>query len=198
MAADVAGLILAGGAGRRYGGPKALATLPDGRSFLTACAELLAAGGAAPILATLPPGFPSPAPPGVRALALPLPDLPRFESLRVGLARLLTEGRWGAVVILPVDHPLVAPATVAALAARGVDAAIPSHRGKHGHPVCVARRVAEAIAAGRVQGPTLRDVLRAVGTAVVEVADPGVTANCNTPEALAAALAAVAAARPQS
>jgi len=198
MAADVAGLILAGGAGQRYGGPKALATLPDGRSFLTACAELLASGGAAPILATLPPGFPSPASPGLQALALPSPGLPMFESLRAGLERLLAHGRWGAVVILPVDHPLVAPATVAALAGCGVDAAIPAHRGKHGHPVCVARRVAEAIVAGRYPGPTLRDVLRAVGTSVVEVADPGVTANCNTPEALAAALAAVPPGRMQA
>ncbi len=35
-----AGLILAGGAGRRFGGPKAFARLPDGRTFLEACADV--------------------------------------------------------------------------------------------------------------------------------------------------------------
>ncbi len=188
MAAGVAGLILAGGAGERYGGPKAFAHLPDGRPFLAACAELLSAGGATPLLATLPPGAPSLESPELATVALPAPGLAMFESLRVGLGRLLADPTWSAVVVLPVDHPLVAPQTVAALAASEADAAVPSYRGKHGHPVMLSRRVAEEIVAGRFPGPTLREVLRTVGASIVEVSDPGVTANCNTPEALAAAL----------
>ena len=188
MAAGVAGLILAGGAGERYGRPKAFAALPDGRSFLEACAELLAAGGAAPLLATLPPGSAERGSPPLDALVLPTPGLPMFESLRLGLARLLARPEWIAVVVLPVDHPIVAPATVAALASSGADAAVPSHGGKHGHPVLLSRRVAERVASGALAGPTLREVLHAVGARTVEVADAGVIANCNTPEALAAAL----------
>jgi ribosomal protein S5 len=53
----------------------------------------------------------------------------------------------------------------------------------------LSRRVAERIVTGEFAGPTLREVLRAVGTVDVAVDDPGVTANCNTPEALAAAVA---------
>ncbi len=190
MAARVAGLILAGGAGERYGGPKAFASLPDGRPFLAACASLLSAGGAAPLLATLPPGSPSLESPLLETVALPAPGLPMFESLRVGLRRLLADSGWSAVVVLPVDHPLVAPETIATLAASAADAAVASHAGKHGHPVLLSRRVAEEIAAGRQPGPTLREVLHTVSAAAVEVADPGVIANCNTPEALAAALRA--------
>jgi CTP:molybdopterin cytidylyltransferase MocA len=189
MAARVAGLILAGGAGERYGGPKAFARLPDGRPFLTACAELLAAGGATPLLATLPFATPALSAPQIEGLPLPTPGLPMFESLRLGLERLLRDPTWASVVVLPVDHPLVAPATVTALAASHGDAAIPSHHGKHGHPVMLARSVAERIVGRELAGPTLREVLRAVATATVEVDDPGVIANCNSPEALAAALA---------
>ena len=189
MAADLAGLILAGGAGTRFGGPKAFARLPDGRTFLQACGDTLRAAGAAPIAATLPAGAGG-GDPTLVAVALPGPGLPMFESLVLGLRRLLRDSAWERVVVLPVDHPLVASATVHALAAAGADAAIPCYRGKHGHPVALVRAVAGRIAAGELPGPTLREVLRAVGVRDVEVDDPGVTANCNTPEALAAALAA--------
>jgi CTP:molybdopterin cytidylyltransferase MocA len=189
MAARVAGLILAGGAGERYGSPKAFAHLPDGTPFLAACAELLAAGGAAPVLATLPPGAPALQAPGLECFPLPEPGLAMFDSLRLGLRHLLGDASWDAVIVLPVDHPLVAPATVRALAGAPAPAAIPSHGGKHGHPVMLSRPVAEGIATGAHAGPTLREVLHAVGTADVPVEDPGINSNCNTPETLAAALA---------
>ena len=189
MAARIAGLILAGGTGERYGGPKAFARLPDGRPFLAACADLLTGAGAAPLLATLPAGTPSLNAPGLQGLPLPATGLAMFDSLRMGLKHLLADASWGAVVVLPVDHPLVAPETVRALATAGAEAAIPSHQGKHGHPVSLARSVAERIVTGELAGPTLREVLHSVTTAVVAVDDAGVTANCNSPEALSAALA---------
>jgi CTP:molybdopterin cytidylyltransferase MocA len=191
MAARVAGLILAGGAGERYGGPKAFACLPDGRPFLAACAELLAAAGATPLLATLPVATPALSAPQIEGLPLPASGLPMFESLRLGLDRLLRHPTWTSVIVLPVDHPLVTPATVSALAASQGDAAIPSHHGKHGHPVMLTRSVAERIVSGKLPGPTLREVLMAVAPATVEVDDPGVIANCNSPEALASALTAL-------
>ena len=185
-----AGLVLAGGMGRRYGGPKAWAALPDGRTFLAACVAALADGGARPIAATLPPAVSQAAPAGVVPVVLPAADLDMFGSIRCGLERLLEQGMGRGVVLLPVDHPLVAASTVAALAASGAAAAVATWRGKHGHPVWLAGPVAAAVAAGRMPGPTLRQVLREVGTVDVAVEDPGVTANCNTPEALAAAWAA--------
>ncbi len=195
MAANLAGLILAGGAGTRFGGPKAFARLPGGRTFLHACADTLREAGAAPVLATLPVGAGDEQ---VETVALPEAGLPMFESLALGLRRLLRDAAWERVVVLPVDHPLVASATVRALADAGSDAAIPRYRGKHGHPVALARAVAERIAAGELAGPTLREVLHAVGVRDVVVDDPGVTANCNTPEALAAALAAARGTPPDS
>jgi CTP:molybdopterin cytidylyltransferase MocA len=189
MAASVAGLILAGGAGTRFGGPKAFGLLPDGRSFLAVCADTLASAGVSPVLATLPPAAAPKTDRGFEALPLPAPGLPMFESLRIGLGRLLGDTRWDLVVVLPVDHPLVRVETVRALAATGAAAAIPVHRGKRGHPVMLVRAVAQQIVAGALPGPTLREVLHAVDTVDVAVDDPGVIANCNTPEALAAALA---------
>lgn len=185
----LAGLILAGGEGSRYGGPKAWAMLPDGRTFLEACAATLFGGGAAPVVATLPPES---ADPGIERLAvipLPEPGLDMFASLRIGLRFLLGNARWSRVALLPVDHPLIRPESVVALAAGCAPANIPVCRGRRGHPVVVHRAVAEAVSRGELRGPTLREVLNAVGLAVVEVDDPGTVANCNTPNALARALA---------
>ena len=58
--AGIAGLILAGGVGSRFGGPKAWAVLPDGRTFLDACVASLLGAGADPVVATLPPGSKDP------------------------------------------------------------------------------------------------------------------------------------------
>ena len=187
--AGIAGLILAGGEGSRFGGPKAWALLPDGRTFLEACAATLRGGGAASVVATLPPGSNDPQIDGLNVVDLPEPGLDMFASLRIGLQRLVGEAGWTRVALLPVDHPLVQSATIAALASSGAPAAIPNHHGKHGHPVVVDRATAEMIASGGISGPTLREVVREIGAVEVEVNDPGATANCNTPDALARALA---------
>jgi CTP:molybdopterin cytidylyltransferase MocA len=183
-----AGLILAGGEGRRFGGPKAFARLPDRRSFVEACRDVLTEAGARPVAATLPPGFTAEEIGGLRPLPLPAAGLDMLASLRWGLRHLVSGRAWQAVVVLPVDHPLVAPATVKALIAAGGWSAIPTFRGKHGHPVCLAREVAERVARDELSGQTLRDILRVVGAVDIPVDDPATVANCNTPDALKSAL----------
>ena len=184
----LAGLILAGGEGKRWGGPKAWAQLPDGRTFLEACCGTLREAGAGPIVATLPPGTDDPGYDGLEAVALPTPGLDMFASMKAGLDRLLDSSEWGKVALLPVDHPLAHSSSVSALVNTAALAAIPSYRGKHGHPVCLVRSVAERILSGDLAGPTLREVLRSVGAVDVDVDDPGVASNCNTPDALRDAL----------
>jgi len=186
---SLAGLILAGGEGSRFGGPKAWALLPDGRTFLEACTASLRSGGAAPVVATLPPGSDDPQIEGLEVVPLPEPDLDMFASLQIGVQQLAGKAEWSQVALLPVDHPLVQPETIAALARSESSAAIPRHRGKHGHPVIIGRATAEMIASGELPGPTLREVLREISAVDVEVNDPGAVANCNTPGALARALA---------
>lgn len=180
-----AGLILGGGEGRRFGGPKAYARLPDGRTFLESCVAVLGAAGARPVAATLPPGQAIDEVPGLRALPLPGPGFDMLASLRWGLRHLVSDPGWVKVVVLPVDHPLVRPVTVTALAGSTAEVAVPVAGGKHGHPLCLSRRVAEDVAWERLPGHSVREVLGEVGVTDVAVDDPGIHANCNTPGALA-------------
>jgi CTP:molybdopterin cytidylyltransferase MocA len=186
----IAGLILGGGEGKRFGGPKAWAKLPDGKTFLESCFGILREAGAKPIVATLPPGADDPGFDGLTSIALPTSGLDMFASLATGLRHLVEYPEWQVVAILPVDHPLVSANAVTDLTDASARAVIPSFNGKHGHPICIDREVASAVVSGELPGPTLREVLREVGAVDVEVDDPGVVANCNTPAALSAALRA--------
>ena len=183
-----AGLILAGGEGRRWGGPKAWAELPDGTSFLERCVGILGDAGAVPIVATLPPNTVDPQLEGLVTAPLPEPGLDMFASLVAGLSRLADYPNWEVVSILPVDHPLVSAQTVIALSNTTARATIPKFKGKHGHPVCLRRSVIDQILDGRMSWPTLREVMRSVDAVDMPVEDAGVVSNCNTPEALAGAL----------
>ena len=184
----VAGLILAGGEGRRFGRPKAFAELPDGTTFLGACFGVLRVAGVQPVVATLPPDTTDPGIDGLTTVPLPEPGLDMFASLKIGLEHLVELGDWRRVAVLPVDHPLVTSEAVATLTSTEAVAAIPSYRGKHGHPICLARTVAEAMVDGKMTGPTLREVLRSIKAVDISVGDVGVVSNCNTPEALREAL----------
>lgn len=183
-----AGLVLAGGEGRRYGGPKAWARLPDGRSFLDACVNALLDAGARPVAATVPPGYEGRGVDGLDLVVLPRRGLDMFASLRIGLTALARIGGWTRAVLLPVDHPLVKAETIRVLAAASGRAVIPRFQGKHGHPVVIDRTIAASIADGVRHGPTLRNVLDDAAAVDLEVADPGTVANCNTPDELARAL----------
>jgi CTP:molybdopterin cytidylyltransferase MocA len=135
-------------------------------------------------MATLPHGLDVEPIAGVRALPLPDPDLDMLASIRWGLRHLISESGWTAVVIQPVDHPLVSHETVSILAGTDAAAAIPAHNGKHGHPILLSRDTADGVARGTLGGPTLREAMKAVNAIDIPVDDPGIKANCNTPETL--------------
>uniref|UniRef100_A0A832I9P2 MobA-like NTP transferase domain-containing protein n=1 Tax=Eiseniibacteriota bacterium TaxID=2212470 RepID=A0A832I9P2_UNCEI len=120
-----------------------------------------------------------------------------YSSVREGLkaARAFAPD---AVLVLPVDHPDVRPATVALLAGLLEAAAgslrsakerrafryalVPRHRRRRGHPLALTPALAEAIARdarARDLSDAVRRNARLVG--YVDVDDPGVVRNRNTP-----------------
>lgn len=140
---SVAGLLLAAGAGRRFGMPKALVR-HEGRLFVEHAADVLHEAGCTPVVVVL--GALSE---DVRTTAMLsgslLVDNPDWatgmgSSLRVGLATLGASDAT-AVVVLPVDTPGVTAQAVRRLAALASPEALAraTYDGKPGHPVLLGR-----------------------------------------------------------
>jgi CTP:molybdopterin cytidylyltransferase MocA len=139
---EIAGLVLAAGAGRRYGMPKALVRF-RGQLFVERAVGVLEQGGCTPVLAVL--GAESAK---VRA---ELPDLNAVDnpdwstgmgsSLRTGLDSITNKATIDAVIVLPVDTPGVTPAAIARLKALASPEALlrASYHGEAGHPVLIGR-----------------------------------------------------------
>lgn len=144
-AVRVVAVILAAGAGRRIGGPKALLPIA-GSTFLARVARSLDRPGVARVVAVLghaahrveaEAGLPS----GVAVVVNPRPDEGMLGSVIAGLDE-ADAGGADAVLLHPVDHPLVAPVTVDAVVAAleaGAVVAVPSYAGRRGHPGGFAR-----------------------------------------------------------
>jgi molybdenum cofactor cytidylyltransferase len=116
----------------------------------------------------------------------PDPDRGQLSSLVAGLEVADQTYRAEAVVVLPVDVPLITAAGIRALCTRaaGGGAILRSASGgRHGHPVLFTREVFDEL---RHADPALgaRSVVRADPSRVVdvEVGEPGVLVDVDTPD----------------
>lgn len=186
----LAGVILAAGASRRMGSPKALLDL-GGQTFLD---RLIAAfsPSCSPVVVVL--GHSAGAiragirrADGVTFVFNPDHAAGQLSSLQCGLAA-LPAGVDG-VLFTPVDYPSVRPSTVAQIAARFERRSaaevfvIPRSRGKRGHPVCCAREVIPEFLA-LPAGAQAREVVRKYRdrTCYVDVGDPGILEDADDPQ----------------
>ncbi|WP_328534238.1 nucleotidyltransferase family protein [Micromonospora zamorensis] len=179
-----AGLLLAAGAGRRYGRPKALVEL-DGVPLVRRGITLLRDGGCTPVHVVLGAG------------ADDVPDLPGAvpvrhdgwpeglgSSLRRGLASLPADVP--AAVVVLVDQPLLSPVAVRrvrAAYAGGALVAVATYAGRPGHPVLLARQTWPLLDRYAVGDRGARDLLRDRPDLVVEVPcdDVGAPLDVDTP-----------------
>lgn len=184
----VAAVVVGAGAGKRFGGPKAVATLPDGRRFLDAITESAMHAGLDPIVAVLPAGVE--AFPTVQVVTNQDPESEQIVSVRLGLAH-LTNSPVIAAMVWPVDHPFVQLESVLAVldGARrtGAHIVVPTHEGRRGHPTFFHRDVwRELMTVAEGGGGGARAVIRADASRVLEVVVPdrGVARDINTREEL--------------
>jgi CTP:molybdopterin cytidylyltransferase MocA len=171
------GLLLAAGAGRRMGGPKALRSDPDGTSWLVRSARVLLDGGcdevtvvlgasadeAASLLADL----------SVSTVVADDWDEGMGASLRTGLRAV--EGREATVAVVSlVDLPDVGPEVVRRLLEAGPGAGVlarASYGGRPGHPVLLGREHWTGILAEAAGDSGARDYLARHDVTLVECGD---------------------------
>jgi molybdenum cofactor cytidylyltransferase len=187
---SLAGLILAGGASLRMGSPKALLDY-RGETFLDRLIGVLARH-CSPVIVVL----------GHRAEEIRA-GLSRagqaafvvnesyvdgqLSSLQCGLAAVPASA--DGVLFLPVDHPAVSEATVAALAGaferrRGSLLVAPRFQGRRGHPVCCSRElIPEFLALGKDSQARVVVHRHASETCYIDVDDRGILLDVDDPEA---------------
>ena len=183
------GVILSAGASRRMGGrPKALLTV-GGTSFLALITDTFFAAGVEQVRAVVSADLlPRAAALAVAGLELVVPPEPTPEpllSLKAAMAGV--SDQWDAMLIHPVDHPLVRPGTIRRQI--GLLEEDPAHpivrlcrRGQGGHPLLVGQSCFGEILDLPAGGVGLRGLLKADPDRVrsLETDDLGACAGVNT------------------
>jgi molybdenum cofactor cytidylyltransferase len=122
---------------------------------------------------------------GADVVENPAPQRGQLSSLQCGLARIPESTQ--AIAFTLVDLPAIAPSTIESLTAAFDTSrallALPAFRGKRGHPVVFRRTLLSEFLA-LPEGAAARDVVRrySAETAIVDVDDPGVVSDVDTPE----------------
>lgn len=178
----VLGIVLAAGAGRRYGGPKAFVRTPAGVTWLERTCGVLLSGGCDAVVATVPVGGELPVL-DPRVTVLPLRTSGQSESLATALEVAVDRDVDGVVVML-VDLPDVGADAVQRVlaAADGSEALVrATYDGRPGHPV----RIGSAHLApllGSLAGDTGANAyLKDHGVQLVECGDLATGADVDTP-----------------
>jgi CTP:molybdopterin cytidylyltransferase MocA len=174
------------------GRDKGLLPVPGGGTFLSRLARSVLEGGCTEVVAVV--GAAEPAIRSavererlpVRLVRNPDPSRGQLSSLHEAIDDLAPRAP-RAIVMAPVDLPLVASSTVraviAAWTASGAPVVRPSWRGRHGHPVLFdARVLAELRAADLSVGARAVVRAHAAESIDVEVDDPGAFQDIDTPE----------------
>lgn len=186
----VAGIILAAGESSRMGQRKAfLRHERTGATFLAHLVAESAAAGLSPV-AVVGRGYDAELEGAARQAGANYVPNPRaaqgqLSSILAGLDSL--DEQVSAMVVMPVDVPLVSASTIRRVAQAATEAGVciarATHRGRHGHPVLFTRAVFDEL---RSADPAVgaRVVVRADPSRVrdVDVDEPGVIVDIDTPE----------------
>jgi CTP:molybdopterin cytidylyltransferase MocA len=182
----VAGLLLAAGAGRRMGGPKALLRHPDGEAWVTRAARMLAEGGCDPVLVVLGAAADQAralVPAGARVVVAMDWSQGMGASLRRGLFALIADRSAEreaappvAVLVALVDTPGVNAGVVARVRAAAAGPQVlarAAYRQVPGHPVLLGADHWQPAAEQAAGDAGARQYLAGRSVALVECADLG-------------------------
>ncbi|MEX2529209.1 MAG: nucleotidyltransferase family protein [Gemmatimonadota bacterium] len=185
------GVIPAAGRSSRIGNPKPLLDA-DGASFLERTVGVLREAGIGTVFVGVrEEGSPIGAMAGRTGARVVIPDDPDRGPVAT-LRAVVTEAREfaGACIFLPVDHPLVRPATIRELIERwrttGRDLVVPVHRERRGHPILLGPTLLRELGQGEpgtgAGEEDLADLLHPHDHAadLVEVDDRGVLVDIDT------------------
>lgn len=188
---DIVGVLLCAGRGRRFGGDKLQAVLPDGQAVATASLRHLQEGGCRRVVAVLRPDQTELAAllaaQGAQTVVADRADLGMGHSLAAAVRAAGPAGGW---VVALADMPMIQPASIATLIdllTAGADIAVLTLDGRRGHPVGWSAVWHEVLV--NLEGDQgARDWLRRSADRITTraVQDRGIVFDIDTAEAMAA------------
>jgi len=174
---SVSGIVLAAGAGRRLGGPKAELVIA-GERLLDRSVRVLHDSGCAEVVAVVRPDTRIE---GAVVVVNSDPERGMGSSLRLGLAA--ASGDRAAIVL--VDTPGISAEAVRRTLGVAAPVAVATYGGRRGHPVVIDRPLWTNVAAQAIGDAGARAFLREHPELVTEVPCPGDPADIDTAEDLA-------------
>jgi molybdenum cofactor cytidylyltransferase len=181
----ITGILLAAGAGKRYGGGKLKQVLPNGLAICVASARNLAAA-VDNVIAVVRPGDQAThdllgGEPNIKVVICERAEDGMGYSLAAAIAVSPIDTSW---VVALGDMPLIKPDTIRVVAEsveQGAAFAMPQHKGQRGHPVGIHFRFRDDLLV--LEGDTgARAIIAANKSAVqlIETDDPGVLVDVDT------------------
>jgi CTP:molybdopterin cytidylyltransferase MocA len=188
----LAAVILAAGVGSRLGGVAKALLAHRGKTYLETIASTASSVGLVDAVVIVGEPFLREVAAHARRLGLrvrvnPAPERGMASSVALGFAA-IANGPASAAWLWPVDHPAVAADTLRRLIAAIGDAEVaqPHLDGRGGHPPLVRRALWSRLAAGGDERDGAGGMLRSARVVAVEVDDPGVLRDVDTPADLEA------------
>jgi molybdenum cofactor cytidylyltransferase len=187
MNGTVAGVVLAAGRGKRFGGERAKpCVVVDGRPMVSWVQDAVVGAGLGPIVMVVGHAASQVralAAPGVEVVENPDPDEGIASSLHVALDWLAARGIVHGAVIGLADQPWVSAsawARVAAAYEQGASLAVATYDGVRANPVLLAREIwAEALALRGDEGA--RQLMRRLPVVEIDCTDAGDPRDVDTP-----------------
>jgi molybdenum cofactor cytidylyltransferase len=181
----ITGILLAAGAGKRFGGGKLKQVLPNGLAICVASARNLAAA-VDHVVAVVRPGDQAThdllnGEPGIKIVICERAEEGMGHSLAAAVTASTTDTHW---VIALGDMPLIKPQTIRAVAdaiEQGAAFAMPQYQGQRGHPVGIHSRFRNDLLA--LEGDAgARAIIASQRNEVqlIDVDDPGVLVDVDT------------------
>ncbi|MCF8590540.1 nucleotidyltransferase family protein [Gordonia liuliyuniae] len=180
---DATGVVLAAGAGRRFGQPKALVQF-HGERLVDRAVRLLISGGCRRVVVVS----------GAAPLQVDGADVVHNPRWRTGMGSSLVTGlaavRESAALVIPVDMPWLGAEAVRRLRFAGSTLAVATYHGRRGHPVLIGSQHFPEVSATAVGDIGAREYLatHAYLVRAVPCDDTGTAADVDTPQDLVDAL----------
>lgn len=181
----ITGILLAAGAGKRFGGGKLKQVLPNGLAICVASARNLAAA-VDQVIAVVRPGDDAThkllaAEPNIQIVVCDRAEEGMGHSLAAAVAASPVDTSW---IIALGDMPLIKPETIRAVAdaiEQGASFAMPQHKIKRGHPVGIHSRFrTDLLALGGDSGARAIIAANKSDVQLVETEDSGVLVDVDT------------------